>query len=82
MMDINENMMELEFNNDAVRFELIRRAVDHFRQELDVGIQPVVETWTEADGVEALTAVRDYFLKKRYLLRIQENLSTFAPHQD
>ncbi len=79
MMDINEGLMELEFESDATRYALTLKAVDNFEKELDEEVQPVLNTWTEADGTEPLQAVRDYFLKRRYLLRIRENLSKFAP---
>lgn len=79
MMDINENLMELEFEPDAGRYEQTLRAVENLENELLEMVRPILETWTEADGPGALTPVRDYFLKKRYLLRIRENLSKFAP---
>jgi len=79
MMDINESLMELEFEPDAVRYGLVLQAVENFEKELHEEICPVLDTWTEADGIESLQSVRDYFFKKRYLLRIRENLSKFAP---
>jgi len=79
MMDINENLMELEFESDAARYNLTLQAVENFEKELYEEVRPVLDTWTEADGTEPLHSVRDYFFKKRYLLRIRENLSKFAP---
>jgi molecular chaperone HscB len=79
MMDINESLMELEFDTDAARYALTLQTVDNFEKELYEEVRPTLETWTEADGVQPLQALRDYFLKKRYLLRIRENLSKFAP---
>lgn len=80
MMDINEAMMELEMDFDAERLEATRRSVEALDQALRQDIQPVLDTWTEENGSEAdLLRVRDYFFKKRYLLRIFENLSKFAP---
>ena len=79
MMDINEAMMELEFDFDAERLKETRRSVEALDQALRQDIQPVLDTWTAAGGSEAdLLRVRDYFFKKRYLLRIFENLSKFA----
>jgi molecular chaperone HscB len=80
MMDINEAMMELEFEFDAERLQETRRSVESLDQALLKDIQPVLENWTDETGSEAdLMRVRDYFFKKRYLLRIFENLSKFAP---
>ncbi|MBV6443719.1 MAG: Fe-S protein assembly co-chaperone HscB [Haliscomenobacteraceae bacterium CHB4] len=78
MMDINESLMELEFDPDAGRYMQTLKSVENFENALYEDVRPVLESWTEADGPEPLRAVRDYFLKKRYLLRIRENLSTFA----
>jgi molecular chaperone HscB len=79
MMDINESLMELEFDSDASRYALTLQAVENFEKELEEEIRPILDTWTEADGTEPLYAVRDYFWKRKYLLRIRENLSKFAP---
>ena len=80
MMDINESLMELEFDFDPERYEAALRSVGNLEQTLDRDIEPILNTWTDADGVQPLAGVRDYFLKKRYLLRIRENLSKFAAH--
>jgi molecular chaperone HscB len=79
MMDINEAMMDLEFDFDAERLQQTRHAVEALDQSLIQEIRPVLDAWTEEKGNEAeLLRVRDYFFKKRYLLRIFENLSKFA----
>jgi molecular chaperone HscB len=79
MMDINEAMMELEFDFDAEKLRQTRQAVDTLDQTLRQEIQPTLDAWTDGKSAEAdLQRVRDYFLKKRYLLRIFENLSKFA----
>ena len=79
-MDINEGLMELEFDFDADQYAATQQAVAGLDNELESGIQPILEAWTVADGTEEqLRQVRDFYLKKRYLLRIRENLSKFAP---
>lgn len=80
MMDINEALMELEFDFDAERYQNTLKGVQNMEKELQEQVQPILNTWTEETGSEAeLLAVRDFFFKKRYLLRIKENLSKFAP---
>ena len=79
MMDINESLMELDFDSDASRYALTLKAVENFEQEIEEGARPILGTWKEDDRAEPLYAVRDYFWKKKYLLRIRENLSKFAP---
>lgn len=80
MMDINEGLMELEFDFDTERYTATLQALESLENELETGIQPLLTAWTDTDGTEdQLLQVRDFFLKKRYLLRIRENLSKFAP---
>jgi molecular chaperone HscB len=80
MMDINEALMELEFDFEAERYQNTLQGVQNMEKELLEQVQPILNNWTEETGTEAeLLAVRDFFFKKRYLLRIKENLSKFAP---
>ncbi|MBC7774446.1 MAG: Fe-S protein assembly co-chaperone HscB [Phycisphaerae bacterium] len=81
MMDINEALMELEFDFDAEQYSNTLQSVKSLETELETSVHPILSTWTEVSGSDAdLQKVRDYFFKKRYLLRIKENLSKFAPH--
>jgi len=80
MMDINEALMDLEFDFDTERFSSTLKAVNALENELDTSVQTVLSSWTESPENDAsLIKVRDFFFKKRYLLRIKENLSKFAP---
>jgi molecular chaperone HscB len=80
MMDINEALMELELDFDPGRFAEAVQAVENIEKELSQGIQPILDNYTEETGSDRdLQSIRDFFLKKRYLLRIHENLSKFAP---
>ena len=79
MMDINEDLMELEMDFDAERLARSRQAVATLEKQLDQSIAPVLSRYTDPEGDSDLPQVLDYFFKKRYLLRIHENLSKFAP---
>jgi molecular chaperone HscB len=79
MMDINEAIMELQFEKDSARYAQTLTQVEALEAQLQTSIQPVLDTWQADQGIEPLEQVKDFFLKKRYLLRIKENLSTFAP---
>jgi molecular chaperone HscB len=79
MMDINEALMDLEFDFDTERFSSTLKAVNALENELDTSVQTVLSSWTESPENDAsLIKVREFFFKKRYLLRIKENLSKFA----
>ena len=80
MMEINEQLMEQELDFDPERQKSLEQTLATLENELRAAIQPTLEQYTASSGTAAdLEAVLDFFLKKRYLLRIQENLSRFAP---
>jgi molecular chaperone HscB len=80
MMEINEALMDLEFDFDAGRYNSALKSVESIENESVTSIQPILSNWTEATGSDSdLMLVREFFFKKQYLLRIKENLSKFAP---
>lgn len=81
MMDINEAIMELQFDPDPTQIAQIRSKIANFETNLDQEVRPFLENWKDnntPESFEILRAVKNFFLKKRYLLRILQNLSTFA----
>ncbi len=79
MMDINEALMELELDFDPERYAGIANDLESIEQTLSQKIRPILENFDKGNYSEAiLKSVLEYFLKKRYLLRIRENLSKFA----
>ncbi len=80
MMDINEAIMDLQLEMDAQRWEKTLRQVQEMEDQLTQSIQPILERYQDQGEQAAdLEEVKIFFLKKRYLLRIKENLFTFAP---
>lgn len=81
VMELNEQLMELEFDADPAAVERLTGEVNALTSTLEAGIEPVLAGY---DGLpadtrsQALQQVRTYYLKKRYLLRIQESLAKFA----
>lgn len=79
MMDINEVLMDLEFDFDREKLNQIRAKIDAFEAEIYESVKPVIDQYEDTpEGNASLSTVKEYFLKKRYLLRIKENLSKFA----
>ncbi|MBL7828955.1 MAG: Fe-S protein assembly co-chaperone HscB [Saprospiraceae bacterium] len=79
MMEINEEIMELEFEPDQDKYHLIAKKLTTLESESFQKVQNLLEKWSENTGsLEELKNAREYFLKKRYLLRVKENLSKFA----
>ena len=79
MMDINEAIMELEFDPDEEAIERVRKDVQEIDNQLIIAINPVLNSYKhgESSTIE-LEKIKIFFLKKRYLFRIFENLSKFA----
>ena len=79
MMDINEEIMELQFDFNPTAYEKVMEQVDNFEKGLHNEVAGILENWTETTGTEdELKKVKNFYLKKKYLLRIKENVSTFA----
>ncbi|QDA59113.1 Fe-S protein assembly co-chaperone HscB [Hymenobacter jejuensis] len=81
VMDLNEQLMELEFEPDPETVARVENEVDALSETLDAGIEPVLagyEGLPQDVRPQALQQVRTYYLKRRYLLRIRETLAKFA----
>jgi molecular chaperone HscB len=81
MMDINEQIMELEIEPDAAGVTKIRLDSDLILTNLEKEAEPLMlayPTMAEAEKQKALETIKIYYLKKKYLLRIQESLDKFA----
>lgn len=80
MMDINEALMELEMDFDGTAHQKVLSDVQTIENQLFMEVTDTLENYE--DGItpkDALEEVKYFYLKKRYLLRIRENLSKFAP---
>lgn len=76
MMDINEAAMELEFEFDPDRYAALLDQLA--QQERDLQAELTGSLVLGSDEASQFAAMKDYHLKKRYLLRIKESLSKFA----
>ena len=81
VMDLNEQLMELEMEPNAEATTKLNAEVAALADTLDAGIQPVLAGYPALPPDHrpaALAQVRTYYLKKRYLLRLRQQLATFA----
>ncbi|MGI4872439.1 MAG: Fe-S protein assembly co-chaperone HscB [Janthinobacterium lividum] len=81
VMELNEQLMELETVPDAAATAQVSAEVQALAATLDAGIQPVLAGYPGLPPDHqpaALQQVRTYYLKKRYLLRLRQQLATFA----
>ncbi len=81
VMDLNEQLMELELAPDPAAVAPVAAEAQALADTLDAGIQPVLAGYAGLPPDHrpaALRQVLTYYLKKRYLLRIQRQVATFA----
>jgi len=77
MMEINEALMELEF--DPAGYSKLLAQLESVENAINQTVAEDIAHWTDSPNQEArLMRIREFYLKKRYLLRIRENLSKFA----
>jgi len=81
MMDINEALMELQFDPDKQTQKQLSQQVQSWQQQLFNAIQPILQAYQHNNSPQShsqLKKIKDYYYKKRYLLRISESLDKFA----
>ena len=79
LMEFNEALMELEFDYDETQKKKLETQLEQIEQDLYSAIEPILVQYDDERPDEAqLEQVLEYYLKKRYLLRIRENLNKFA----
>ncbi|MEL6275153.1 MAG: Fe-S protein assembly co-chaperone HscB [Bacteroidota bacterium] len=75
VMEVNEALMELEFGEDPNLKEKTLQTIESLEQDLTKSVQSVLEDYDDEMVTEAeLNQLRDYYLKRRYLLRIREKI--------
>jgi molecular chaperone HscB len=78
MMEVNEALMDLEFEPDAAKLLEVRMQVDEIEKSLFDELLVLTtgfEALPEAEQQEALLKIKDIYYRNKYLLRIGETLS-------
>jgi molecular chaperone HscB len=77
MMDVNERVMELQFDYDEATHTLLKETLATQQQELRATVQALLENYNDATATdEELLAIRDYYYKNQYLKRLAENIDS------
>ena len=79
-MEINEQVMELQFDFDAAKYQKLLSIVQEKEAVLEEKGQVLLADYAKINGEEQkkLEEIRDYYLQKRYLLRLKENIAQFG----
>ena len=80
MMDINEGLMELEFDWDEASFVKVKNEFENVTSQLDKELSLIQQKYETGDEISADTHgnLKTYYLKNKYLLRIKETINKFA----
>ena len=75
IMEVNEALMELEFDDDPLARQKVTGLIEQLEAGLDADYRTLADEYAERqDDGAILSGLRDYYLKKRYLLRLRENV--------
>ncbi len=78
MMDINEALMDLQMDFDQVAYEKVISEIKSIESDLYGEAEVAMRAYDEDKDVSRLKIIAKYYLKKKYLLRIKDNLDKFV----
>ncbi|WP_316803745.1 Fe-S protein assembly co-chaperone HscB [Pedobacter nototheniae] len=76
MMDVNEALMDLEFEPDANKLLEVSKEVDAIEQKLNADLLTLTSAYSEnhPDAAQQLSTIKDIFYRQKYISRIRERL--------
>ncbi|KQC02210.1 Fe-S protein assembly co-chaperone HscB [Pedobacter sp. Hv1] len=81
MMDVNEALMEMEFDADPIKLAEVKVQTTQIEKELDQELQVLTTTFDHSDGndqEEVLKTIKDIYYRNKYLWRIKESLNKLS----
>ncbi|MFD2164030.1 Fe-S protein assembly co-chaperone HscB [Paradesertivirga mongoliensis] len=81
MMEINEALMELEFEADPAVIENTEKQISEIESALNTELLNYTSLFDQQSGAEKetlLLKIKDIYYRQKYLLRIRESLNKFA----
>lgn len=82
MMEVNEEIMDLKINFEPRKLEVVTTKVSALDSECSEELQNAAaraDHTTDIDDKYAIVQqVREFYLKRKYVLRLKESLNTFA----
>lgn len=79
MMELNEALMELRFEPNEAESQKLRSQVIAFEKELKAKVEPFLNKDFKSLTADDLESIKQYYLKNKYLNRLEENLSKREP---
>jgi molecular chaperone HscB len=80
MMDLNEELMELKFEPDEIKQKELAEKISDIQNKLYSEIEPIMKSFDfQTISIQHQNLLVDFLMKKKYLLRLKQNLFNFAP---
>ena len=79
MMDINEAVMELEFDFNETAYEELLHKIEALKTQLKKEILPILPKRDEEILPSDYEILKSYYLKSKYLIRLTENIKKLKP---
>jgi len=80
MMDVNEALMEMEFDHDEVKLSELTQMVDGMERSLFDELKQSTDDFDRREGKDVdsiLLTIKDIWYRQKYLLRIRESINKF-----
>lgn len=81
MMDVNETLMDLQFEPDATKSEQVKTQIDSFENGLKTELESLTIRFDNAvadERTSILMQIKDNFYRSKYLWRIKESLAKMS----
>ncbi len=78
MMDLNEAVSDYEMQPDENGLQQIKQMTEEQFADWEAQAQPLTQQYEATPNEAILLKIKDYFFRKKYLLRIRERINTFA----
>ncbi|MCL4151218.1 UNVERIFIED_CONTAM: hypothetical protein GTU68_009151 [Idotea baltica] len=79
MMDFNEKLMDAQMESDQSQISSLIKELEKIEKSLFSGVSSILKGYKPDEITESeLISLQEYYFKKKYLLRIRENLDRFA----
>ena len=78
MMDVNEALMELEFDSDEAKLKTLIKQISDIETSLSRDLKELTSSFDASEGIEqesSLKSIKDIYYRNKYLLRIKESLA-------
>ncbi|RZL17497.1 MAG: Fe-S protein assembly co-chaperone HscB [Pedobacter sp.] len=81
MMDVNETLMDLEFEPNPEKLASVKQEIETFEQSLNAELNQHTTRFdaaTIAEQEDVLKAIKDIYYRNKYLWRIKQSLARMA----